>query len=229
MSAVKNTTILICDDNPTVHESLSVYLKEAGMQTISIYDGSHIMDILKERDISLIILDIMLPGKPGTKICQEIRQQNDIPILMLNARGEEEDRVDGLLLGADDYVTKPFSPREVVARVQSILKRTRPQPPERDIIFSNLTLCPSSYEAAAGDTSIGLMPKEFYVLKCLIDRSGRVINRNLILDEVWGNNYFGDMRVVDTIVKRLRNKLEYGGAQVTIQSVYGVGYKIEEI
>ncbi|MCD7956402.1 MAG: response regulator transcription factor [Lachnospiraceae bacterium] len=224
---MEKTTVLICDDSPAVHESLSIYFNNAGIQTISAYDGSYIMELLKKHDISLVILDIMLPGKSGTKICQEIRQKSDVPILFLSAKGDEDDRVGGLLLGADDYVTKPFSPREVTARVLSILKRTRQKVPEDTVIFTNLILYPSSCKAVIDNTPLSLTPKEFFVLKCLVDRPGVVISRDLILDEVWGSNYFGDTRAVDTIVKRLRAKLDAGGAQVTIQSVYGVGYKIE--
>ncbi|MCD8074787.1 MAG: response regulator transcription factor [Lachnospiraceae bacterium] len=225
---MENTTVLICDDSPAVHESLSVYLNHAGIQVLSAYDGNHIMEFLKEYSISLIILDIMLPGKSGTEICQEIRRQSDIPILMLSAKGDEDDRVDGLQLGADDYVTKPFSPREVVARVNSILKRIKQQPSEAALIFTNLVLYPSSYSAVIGNQSLDLTPKEFSVLKCLVSHPGEVINRDRILNEVWGSNYFGDTRAVDTIVKRLRSKLERGGSLAVIQSVYGIGYKIEK-
>lgn len=225
---MSNITVLICDDNIAVHESLAAYLRAAGIDTVSVFDGSRLMSILRTRKIDLIILDIMLPGRFGTDLCREIRRENDIPIIMLSARGEEEDRILGLELGADDYVTKPFSPREIVVRVNTILKRLHPRRQEPALFFSDLSLCPSSYRAMIRDEILDLTPKEFSVLHCLAKDPDKVQSRDLILDEVWGNDYFGDTRAVDTIVKRLRTKLAGAHACFTIQSVYGIGYKLEE-
>lgn len=226
---MNTTTIVICDDNIAVHESLSTYLKNAGIDVISLYDGSHLTDILQLKKIDLIILDIMLPGQFGTDLCREIRQTSDIPILMLSAKSEEDDRILGLELGADDYVTKPFSPREVVTRVNTILKRIQPRKQEPFLFYSNLVLHPSSYRAMIEGQVLDLTPKEFSVLQCLSQSPDRVQSRDLILDKVWGNDYFGDTRAVDTIVKRLRTKLAGAGARFTIHSVYGIGYKLEEL
>lgn len=223
---MSHTTVLICDDNIAVHESLQVYLEADGIQVISLYDGSRIPDILRTRKVDLIILDIMLPGQFGTDICREIRRTNDIPIIMLSARGEEDDRILGLELGADDYVTKPFSPREIVTRIHTILKRTHPRKQEPVLFFSNLALHCASYEAVVGQQPLDLTPKEFSVLQCLMEHPDRVHSRDRILDAVWGSDYFGDTRAVDTIIKRLRTKLSRAGARLAIQSVYGVGYKL---
>lgn len=222
------TTVLICDDNIAVHESLKNYLNSENINTLSIYNGNHIMDILKNRTIDLIILDIMLPGRFGTDICKDIRKISDVPILMLSARSEEDDRILGLELGADDYVTKPFSPREVVIRVNTILKRLKPRKQNIAFFYSNLKLYSDSYKALVDEHPLELTPKEFSVLLCLVKDPDKVQSRNRILDEVWGINYYGDTRAVDTIIKRLRIKLNTAGAFFTIHSIYGVGYQLKE-
>lgn len=225
----KTFTVLICDDNPAIQESLTPYLEAAGYRVISLCDGAHLKEILHIRRIDLIILDIMLPTVQGTDLCRDIRKISDIPILMLSACGEEHDRVLGLELGADDYVTKPFSPREVTARVNAILKRRQPRNEEADFFYSNLSLHGSSYSAEVSGRPLELTPKEFTVLMFLIKNPEKVHRRDVILDEAWGSNYVGDTRAVDTIVKRLRNKLSEAGAECTIRSVYGVGYKMEVV
>ncbi|WP_373212460.1 response regulator transcription factor [Ruminococcus sp. 5_1_39BFAA] len=226
---MRNTTVLICDDNIAVHESLTTYLNQTGIDVISLYDGRNLINTLRTRKIDLVILDIMLPGRSGTDICQEIRKTNDIPIIMLSAKSEEDDRILGLELGADDYVTKPFSPKEVTVRVNTILKRLHPRKEPSALFFSNLILYPASYKAVILEQTLDLTPKEFSVLQCLIREPDKVQSRDLILDEVWGNDYFGDTRAVDTIIKRLRAKLSKANAHFTIQSVYGIGYKIDEL
>lgn len=225
---MRNTTVLICDDNISVHESLTAYLSQTGIDVISLYDGRRLMNTLRTHKVDLVILDIMLPGQSGTDLCREIRKSNDIPIIMLSARSEEDDRILGLELGADDYVTKPFSPREVAIRVNTILKRLHPKQANSVLFFSNLILYPSCYKAVISEQLLDLTPKEFSVLQCLIKEPDKVQSRDRILDEVWGSDYFGDTRAVDTIIKRLRAKLAKAGARFAIQSVYGIGYKIEE-
>lgn len=224
---MNNINVLICDDNIAVHESLSVYLKAANMNVLSAYDGSHIMDILDKEKVDLIILDVLMPGKFGTDVCKEIRQKSDIPIIMLSAKTEEDDRILGLELGADDYVTKPFSPREIVMRITRILKRSQPKPRPSAIQLFNLTIYEDSYRALIQDQQMDLTPKEFSVLHTLVKTPDKVLSRDYILDAVWGYDYYGDTRAVDTIVKRLRTKLSKAGADFTIHSVYGVGYKLE--
>lgn len=225
---MQRSTVLICDDNVAVHESLAPHLRDAGYIVLSLYDGAHLKDILRIRKINLVVLDVMLPTASGTDVCREIRQTSDVPILMLSARSEEDDRILGLELGADDYVTKPFSPREVVTRINVILKRTNPRKESTDLFFSNVTVHAASLSATVAGQPFELTPKEFAVLQLLLKHPNKVHRRNFILDEVWGSDYVGDTRAVDTIVKRLRNKLAKAGAGCTIQSVYGVGYRIEE-
>lgn len=226
---MEKITVLICDDNIAVHESLSGYLNAAGVRVISVYDGNRALEIMKKEHIDLVILDIMLPRKFGTEICREIRQSSNVPILMLSALGSEDDRILGLELGADDYVTKPFSPREVVARVFTILKRMAPKPVQNVQQIGNLTLFPESYRAEVSGTPLDLTPKEFSVLLHLAKAPGKVLDRDFLLNEVWGYQYYGNTRAVDTIVKRLRTKLAQEDAGCAIVSVYSVGYKLEDI
>lgn len=222
-----NTTVLICDDNAAVHESLTSYLKAAGIDIISVFNGDAALNMLKKKQIDLIILDIMLPKRFGTDICREIRQNSDIPIIMLSARSDEEDRILGLELGADDYVTKPFSPREVVIRVFTVLKRVNPKELDHTISFQDLTIYPDSYKVLIHGQPLDVTPKEFSVLCYLAQNIGKVLSREYILNVVWGYDYYGDTRAVDTIIKRIRQKLMYADAQFSILSVYGVGYKLE--
>lgn len=219
--------ILICDDNKAVHESLTTYLNAAGIHVISLYDGENLLSLLQDEKIDLILLDIMLPHRFGTELCRDIRKQNNIPIIFLSAKGEEEDRILGLQLGADDYVTKPFSPREVVARIFTVLKRTNPSLSASIQHFSNLTLDCEAYRAHVDQTLLELTPKEFLVLKLLVTNSEKVLSRDYILNLVWGYEYYGDTRAVDTIIKRLRKKLTASNAKCAIRSIYGVGYQLE--
>ncbi len=218
--------ILICDDNIAVHESLGFFLREAGMGTVSAFEGKELLRILGRQKIDLVVLDIMMPGKPGTELLKEIRSISDIPVLMLSALGEEENRIEGLCLGADDYVTKPFSPKEVVVRIQRILHRLNPREKNTSLFYGNLVLNPEALTASIGETPLALTPKEFSVLECLAEKPDKVLSRDIILDEVWGFSYLGDGRSVDTIIRRLRMKLEKANASCAIRSVYSVGYSL---
>ena len=224
---MKKATILICDDNIAIHASLSPYLSAADMQIISLYSGDKLLKVLEEETIDLIIMDIMLPRCFGTDLCREIRRVSDIPLVFLTAKSEEEDCILGLEMGADDYITKPFSPREVVARIFTILKRTTPGNRRMMHSIANLTMNQDALTISVGETSVDLTTKEFQVLELLGANPQRVLNRDYILNEVWGYGYYGDTRAVDTIVKRLRKKLTACGADCCIRSVYGVGYKLE--
>lgn len=221
-------TILICDDDPAVHESLGAFLGKADMQVLSCYDGRSLLSQLKRQKVDLVVLDVMLPGKPGTELCREIRDSSDVPILMLSALGEGEDRIQGLLQGADDYVVKPFSPREVTIRIQTILRRITPVKRQPVRFYEDLSLDSEALAARACSRSLELTPKEFGVLECLIEEPEKVISRNQILNDVWGFDYVGDGRCVDTLVRRIRRKLEQAGSLCTIRSVYGVGYCLQK-
>lgn len=225
-----NITVLICDDNIAVHESIHAYLQAEGMQSVSVYDGNSALKLLKENHFDLVVLDIMMPGLFGTEVCKEIRKTSDIPILMLSARSEEVDRIMGLELGADDYITKPFSPREVVVRIRNILKRAQPKKESPQYLEAgNLSIDVSGYEVRIDGLEIELTAKELELLAFLVRNKEKVINREELLYKVWGYDYTGDTRTVDTMVKRIRQKIGKAAPDFLIKSVYGVGYKFEEL
>ena len=223
-----NITILICDDNVAVHESINAYLQAEGMNSVSAYDGEMSLKLLKENNFDLVVLDIMMPGLFGTEVCKEIRKTSDIPILMLSARSEEVDRIVGLEIGADDYITKPFSPREIVVRIKTILKRV--QPKKEDIHYlkaGNLSIDIDGYEVLINNQEIEFTAKEVEFLAFLVKNTGKVVNREELLYKVWGYDYIGDTRAVDTLIKRIRQKIAKASPDFSIKSVYGVGYKFE--
>lgn len=219
--------ILICDDNIAVHESLGAYLHAEQINCTSVYDGEAALEQLKKESYDLLILDIMMPKMFGTDVCKEIRRTNDIPIIMLSARSEEIDRIIGLELGADDYVTKPFSPREVVTRIKTILKRMNKQPTSKKIVIADMTIDMEKYSVTIANTTVDLTAKEIETLACLAQHEGKVLTREQLLNAVWGYDYYGDTRVVDTQIKRIRKKLPSDGAGFTIKAIYGVGYMVE--
>ena len=221
-----STTILICDDNIAVHESLSLYLNEAHMQVLSVYDGEAALDILQRREIHLMILDLMLPGKSGIEVLKEMKRFSDVPVICLSAKDSEFDRILGLELGAEDYITKPFYPREVVTRIQKILNRVGKKSIAKSIKFSNLTIDQNSYKAYLDDAPLDLTPKELNLLSLFAQNPGVVLSRERILNSIWGYDYYSDSRVVDTQVKKIRQKLP-PEARFEIVSIYGVGYKLE--
>ncbi len=223
-----NTKVLICDDNIAVHESISVYLKEDNIDVVSAYTGEEALSILRHQKIMFVILDLMLPGKSGIEVLKEIRQTSNIPILILSAKTSEFDRILGLELGADDYIAKPFSPREIATRIQVILRRAGHNPSGKFISFSNLTIDSSSYMAYIDGKKLDLTPKELKILAYLASAPGVVFTREQILNHVWGYDYYGDTRSVDTRIKYIRQKLP-ANAMFAIRSVYGVGYKLEAL
>ena len=223
-----NITVLICDDNISVHESLSSYLKDLRMNVLSAYSGEEALRMLEQYDIQFVILDLTLPGISGFDALKDIRKYSDVPVLILSARSSEFDRILGLELGADDYITKPFSPREIATRIQVILKRTSRRPAGTYITFSNLTMNPYAYTAFIDESPLDLTPKEFKILALFVSAPGIVLTREQILNRVWGYNYYGDFRSVDTQIKHIRRKLPET-ARFKIRSIYGVGYKLEAI
>lgn len=222
-----NPTILICDDNIAVHETLSLYLKEAHFHSISVYNGESVLEVIQRQSIDLIILDLMLPDKSGIEILKEIRHFMDIPIICLSAKTSEFDRILGLELGADDYITKPFFPREVVIKLQKLLKRTSPAVSlHKQICFSNLVIDLNSFTALLGKEKLDLTPKELQMLALFAQNHGMVLTRERILNAVWGHDFFSDSRVVDNHVKNIRQKLPVTST-FEIKSIYGIGYKLE--
>lgn len=229
--------ILICDDDPIVHQSLSLYLDNEDFGHESAYNGEQALEMLKKSHFDLILLDQMMPGMSGSQVCRTVRKESQIPIIMLTARGEEIDRILGLEMGADDYIVKPFSPREVISRIKAVLRRTAPQAenahaPQQELTtlhFGSLEIQPERYSVRIGGAPVNLTPREVDVLTLLASNPGRVFDRDQILSRVWGYDFFGDTRTVDTHIKRLRQKIdcEEMGKKWDIVTVYGKGYKFE--
>ncbi|OSA99473.1 UNVERIFIED_ORG: DNA-binding response regulator [Clostridium botulinum] len=230
MSSIKK--ILICDDNDTVHETIGTYLKNDEMTYISAYDGKEALEMFNAEKPDLVILDLMMPKIFGTEVCKEIRKISNVPIIMLTAKGEEIDRIVGLEIGADDYIVKPFSPREVVTRIKTIFRRVGNANIDTNlnrklVTFNNFNIDLDKYEIRLNKEKIDVTPKECQILYLLATNEGRVLSREEILDKVWGYDYFGDTRVVDTQIKRIRKKIPEEGEKWSIKTVYGIGYKFE--
>lgn len=221
--------ILIADDEPVVHESLGIYLSREGFETLDVYDGVSAINAL-DPSVSLCVLDIMMPGKSGIDVCREIRKNSQVPIIMLTAKGEEVDRIVGLELGADDYIVKPFSPREVVARIKAILRRIdsiAASDAKTNIAFNGLSIDINSYTVLLRGEPVICTPKEIEILFMLASNPGQVFTRDTLLSKVWGYDFAGETRTVDTHIKRLRAKLDSSGLGWSIKTIYGVGYKFE--
>ncbi len=225
-----NKLILIADDEPGIHESLRMYLRRDGYDSYSVYRGSDVMEAFTRLRPDLVILDIMMPGRSGTQVCADIRAVSMTPIIILTAKGEEVDRLLGFALGADDYIVKPFSPREVVSRIQVIFRRMNmleSAPEKTDLTVGNTEINLARYEVRVDGESVVMSPKEVEILHLMAAHLGQVFTREQLLDSIWGFDFDGDNRVVDTSVKRIRKKLPENSS-LQVRSVYGVGYKIEE-
>jgi DNA-binding response OmpR family regulator len=224
--------ILIVDDEPSVTDLLAYNFRRAHYEVEVAADGAAALRLARENSPDLILLDLMLPEIDGLDVCRELRKTSDVPIIMITARGEEMDRVVGLELGADDYVPKPFSVRELLARVKAVLRRTHPQNGESagsEIIYgpNDLVLDSDSRTAATGETPIDLTRLEFDLLQHLVLNAGRVLTRERLLEEAWGYDYAGNTRAVDSAIKRLRAKLKACGTDADmIESVRGIGYRL---
>lgn len=220
--------ILLADDDPVVHESLGIYLKADGFTPVDVYDGDAALAALSP-EISLCVLDIMMPGKSGIEVCKEIRKTSSVPVIMLTAKGEEIDRIIGLELGADDYIVKPFSPREVVARIKAVLRRTQEQQSGEDgvVVHDGLTVDLKRYTVTLRGENVICTPKEIEILHMLASHPGQVFTREQLLNRVWGYDFAGETRTVDTHIKRIRAKLNNEGLNWSIRTIYGVGYKFE--
>ncbi len=224
--------ILIVDDEAPIIDMLSYNLKRANYEVVVAWDGKQALAQARKTQPDLIVLDLMLPKLDGIEVCRILRRERDVPIIMLTARDEEIDRVVGLELGADDYVVKPFSVRELLARIKNVLRRTMPRetplsaaPP---LQTGDLTVDEGRYEAYWGDTLLDLTTLEFELLHTLARHAGLVMSREQLLDQVWGYDYHGDMRVVDAVIKRLRAKLREARADADlIMTVRGVGYRLD--
>lgn len=222
------TTILICDDDPVVHESLGLYMTEENYHYLSAYDGEQGLRYALDQKPDLVILDLMMPGMSGMDVCREIRKTSNVPIIMLTAKGEEIDRVLGLELGADDYIVKPFSPREVIARVKAVLRRLHNTGDNQThvLIFDGLEINLDNYQVMVNGENVPFTPKEVEILYLLASHPGQVMDREQILSQVWGFDYYGDSRTIDTHIKRIRQKIGED-SRWSLITVYGVGYRFE--
>lgn len=221
------TTVLICDDSVAVHESLSIYLREENICVLSAYDAETALHYLRTKRVHLLILDLMLPGKPGLEVLREVRKTSDIPVIILSAKDGEVDRILGLELGADDYVTKPFSPKEMAARVRAVLRRSDKKQERRTYTYANLFIDQDGYTARVGDVRLELSAKELQVLTLFAANPETALSRERIMNAVWGYEYYNDVRAVDTQIMRIRQKLPET-AEFRISSIYGVGYRLEK-
>ncbi len=222
--------ILVVEDSPDIAELIRHYLERAGHTIEIATSGSDVLPRARAHAPDLVMLDLMLPGMDGLLVCQALRRDRTtfaIPVIMLTARGEEADRVRGLELGADDYVTKPFSPKELVARVAALLRRTRPPETQATVLrYGPLTMDIDRHQVRLSDAELRLTAKEFLLLRYLIEHRGRVLSRDLLLSDVWGYRYTGGTRTVDVHVRRLREKLPL--LQTALTTVKQFGYKLDD-
>lgn len=226
-----NKSILIADDHDDILEILQRYVSKEGYIPILAHDGDEAIQKFNEYSPILLLLDVLMPKKDGFEVCRQIRKNSNVPIIMITAKGEDGDRIMGLDIGADDYIVKPFSPAEVMARIRAVLRRIdiSEEEEEKDIIrFSGLEINISTYEVWVQEKNINLTKKEIEILWLLAGNPGKVFSRDTLLDRVWGYDYFGDARTVDTHIKRLRSKMDVSETvNWDIKTVWGVGYKFE--
>lgn len=215
--------ILIVDDEELIRNVIKEYLKMENYIIDEAADGDEAVNLAKQKNYDLIIMDIMMPKKDGYQACKEIKQSKNIPFIMLSARGEEYDKLIGFELGIDDYVTKPFSPKELVARVKAILKRSKQE--QTKYAFEGLVINDTAHIVTIDDTPINLTPKEYELLKYLIKNKNIALSREQLLSSIWGYDFYGDDRTIDTHIKTLRNNL--GKYRKYIATVRGMGYKFE--
>lgn len=218
--------ILIVEDEKKIADLLCDYLKAAGFRTSTQDNGNLVISQVKKDSPDLILLDIMLPGKDGMELCREIRQVSNIPIIMITARVEEIDRLLGLELGADDYICKPFSPREVVARVKTVFRRVHAEPQTNNLVVGSISLDDETHQVMIGNQMLNLTPNEFGLLKIMMSRPNRVFSRSELINRVQGYGFEGYDRTIDTHIKNLRKKIgrQLPGQEI-ISTVYGIGYK----
>ena len=223
-------SVLIVEDDRNIAELLQLYLEKEGYAVITAEDGGKGLEKFRTIKPDLVLLDVMMPVMDGWAVCKAIRLESQVPIIMLTAKGETDDKVSGLKSGADDYITKPFEMKEVLARIEAVLRRVNGTPVEkksRRIDYDKLSIDMDSFELIVDGKKVDTPPKEMELLFFLASSPNRVYTRNQLLDEVWGFDYFGDSRTVDVHVKRLREKLEGVSETWSLKTVWGVGYKFE--
>ena len=228
---MENVKILVCDDEENICELFRLYLAKEGYSVTTAKSGTDALSLFKNNRFDMVLLDIMMPGLDGWQVCKEIRKTSDCPIIMVSAKGETIDKVLGLELGADDYITKPFEMPEAIARIKAVLRRSSDDEgvskKTKIVEYENLSVNLTNYELKICGKPIDTPPKELELLYHLASNPNKVYTRNQLLDEVWGFEYFGDSRTVDVHIKRLREKLEGVSDKWELKTVWGVGYKFE--
>ena len=220
--------ILVVEDDRNISELLRMYLEKEGFEVRLAYDGGKAVEEFEKQQPDMVLLDIMLPVLDGWQVCERIRQKARTPIIMLTAKSDVTDRITGLEMGADDYLVKPFEMKELMARINAVLRRTEiPDDTKKRLAFDKLIINLDSYELTVDGKKVDTPPKELELLYHLASTPNRVYTRNQLLDEVWGFDYFGDSRTVDVHIKRLREKVEGVSEQWELKTVWGVGYKFE--
>ena len=222
--------ILVVDDEPRIVELVGAYLRKDGYRVVSAADGQHAVETFRREHPDLVVLDLMLPEKSGWDVCREIRAEANTPIIMVTAVDDDTDRIAGLEMGADDYVTKPFNPRELLARVRAVLRRAHDATPQRvALVVGALTIDPDRHEVRRGDEWIALTPTEFGLLEAMARQPGRVFTRLQLLEAAQGQAYEGYERAVDSHIKNLRQKIEADPRRPAyVQTVFGIGYKLSD-
>ena len=220
--------ILVVEDDRNISDLIRMYLEKEGFEVQTVFDGGSAVETFRSWEPDMVLLDIMLPVMDGWAVCGKIRETSRTPIIMITAKGEVFDRIQGLEMGADDYIVKPFEMKELIARINAVLRRTEiPNDTSKRLTFDKLVIDLDSYELIVDGKKIDTPPKELELLYHLASTPNRVYTRNQLLDEVWGFDYFGDSRTVDVHIKRLREKIENVSDQWALKTVWGVGYKFE--
>ncbi len=225
---MNKTKLLVIDDDINICELIRLYMEKEGYEIYTAYNGQKAVEMFRECTPNLVVLDIMLPVMDGWQVCREIRKVSNIPIIMLTAKGETFDKVLGLELGADDYIVKPFDPKELVARVKAVLRRYEHKESDaQEIVYPNLVINKTNYTVKLNGNELEMPPKELDLLFFLASNPNKVFTREQLLEHVWGFDFYGDSRTVDVHVKRLREKIENENQTWQLKTVWGVGYKFE--
>ena len=228
MAVDGKTRIFVVDDDVNICELIRLYLEREGYDVKTAYRGDKAVEDFSSYAPGLVVLDIMMPGLDGWQVCREIRKRSGIPIIMLTAKGETFDKVLGLELGADDYIVKPFEPKELVARIKAVLRRySHKEAGSEEVVYPNLVVNKTNYTVRLNESEIQLPPKELDLLFFLASNPNRVYTREQLLEQVWDYNFFGDSRTVDVHIKRLREKIDVPNQVWQLKTVWGVGYKFE--
>ena len=223
-----NNTILMIDDDKNICRIVTLYLEKEGFKVEAVNNGTEGLKRFRELSPAMVLLDVMLPGMDGWQICREIREESEVPIIMLTAKGEVFDKILGLELGADDYLAKPFDTKELVARVKAVIRRSTKQDDDSgEVSFDRLSVNLSNYSVVCDGNELEMPPKEIELLYFLASHSNKVFTREQLLEQVWGFDYFGDSRTVDVHIKRIREKLNVESVPWQVKTVWGVGYKFE--